>query len=85
VIGASVVAVGCSRGERARPNSDSAAASQSAAVTTGALLRATFAPDSAVAAAFADSLTREGWDAESARRASGDSGWAVRVIVPGDA
>ena len=83
VIGASVV--GCSRGERARADSDSAAASASDAVRTGALVRVTFAPDSAGAAAFADSLTREGWDAESARRASGDSGWAVRVIVPGDA
>jgi hypothetical protein len=43
------------------------------------------APDSTGAAAFSDSLTREGWDAEAARRANGDSGWAVRVIVPGDA
>ena len=44
-----------------------------------------FVPDSTGAMAFADSLGREGWEAESARRASGDSGWAVRVIVPGDA
>lgn len=45
----------------------------------------TFAPDSNAAVSFADSLGREGWEAEAARRASGDSGWAVRVIVPGDA
>ena len=45
----------------------------------------TFAPDSTGAAAFADSLGREGWEAEAARRAAADSGWAVRVIVPGDA
>jgi hypothetical protein len=44
----------------------------------------TFAPDSG-AAAFADSLGREGWEAEAARRVSADSGWAVRVIAPGDA
>ena len=85
VIGVSAIAVACSRGERARPDSVSAGASAADAVRTGALVRVTLARDSAGAAALADSLTREGWEAESARRASADSGWAVRVIVPGDA
>ena len=83
--GAFIFAVACSRGERSRPGTDSVTATGSAAVRTGALIRVTLAADSAGAAAVADSLAREGWDAEAARRATGDSGWAVRVIAPGDA
>jgi hypothetical protein len=85
MIGASILAAACSRGERARSDGDSGAASGTPGPRTGALIRVTLASDSAGAAAFADSLTGEGWDAEAARRASGDSGWAIRVIVPGDA
>ena len=88
MIGASVLAAACSRGERGpRPPRfrHTAAATGAAGVRTGALIRVTLAADSSGAAAFADSLAREGWDAEAARRATGDSGWAVRVIVPGDA
>jgi len=85
VIGASILAVACSRGDRARRDGDSASASDTAGIRTGALIRVTLAADSAAAAAFSDSLAHEGWDAEAARRPSGDSGWAVRVIVPGDA
>ncbi len=85
MVGASLFAVACSRGERARPDGDSVGSSGVPVARTGALIRVTLAPDSTGAVAFADSLTREGWDAEAARRASGDSGWAVRVIVPGDA
>lgn len=87
-MGASVLAVSCSRGERGPAHTDSVmatGATGAAGVRTGALIRVTFAADSAAAAAFADSLAREGWDAEAARRATGDSGWAVRVIAPGDA
>jgi hypothetical protein len=82
---ASILVAACSRGDRARPGSDSVAATGAAGARTGALVRVTLAADSTGAAAFSDSLTREGWDAEAARRATGDSGWAVRVIVPGDA
>ena len=85
MMGASVLAAACSRGDRSRPGTDSVAATGSAGARTGALVRVTLAPDSTGAAAFSDSLMREGWDAEAARRATGDSGWAVRVIVPGDA
>lgn len=83
-MGAFILAVACSRDER-RADTDSVMVSGAAGVRTGALVRVTLAPDSVGAAAFADSLAREGWDAEAARRATGDSGWAVRVIVPGDA
>jgi len=85
VVAASILAAACVRGERGRAGTDSAATTGAAGVRTGALIRVTLAPDSNGAAAFADSLAREGWDAEAARRATGDSGWAVRVIVPGDA
>jgi len=85
MISASILAPGCSGGERARAGPDTTAAIGAAGVRTGALIRVTLAADSSGAAAFADSLAREGWDAEAARRATGDSGWAVRVIVPGDA
>jgi len=85
MISASILAPGCSRGERARAGPDTTAAIGAAGVRTGALIRVTLAADSSGAAAFADSLAREGWDAEAARRATGDSGWAVRVIVPGEA
>jgi len=84
-MGASILAAACSRGERGRPGTDTVAASGAAGVRTGALVRVTLAADSTGASSFADSLMREGWDAEAARRATGDSGWAVRVIVPGDA
>ena len=85
MIGASILAAGCARGERGRAGTDSAAPTGAPGVRTGALIRVTLAADSNGAAAFADSLAREGWDAEAARRATRDSGWAVRVIVPGDA
>jgi hypothetical protein len=83
--GAFIFALACSRDERSRPGADSGIATGAAGVRTGALIRVTLAPDSAGAAAFADSLAREGWESEAARRATGDSGWAVRVIAPGDA
>ena len=50
-----------------------------------AFIRVTLAPDSAVAVAIADSLGREGWEAEAGNRAAVDSGWPVGVTVPGDA
>jgi hypothetical protein len=82
---AAFAAVACSTGDRGKPGTESTGGGGASAMRTGALIRVTFAPDSAAAVAFADSLGREGWEAESARRASRDSGWAVRVIVPGDA
>jgi hypothetical protein len=82
---ASILVAACAGGERERPASDSVTAGDAAGVRTGALIRVTLAADSTGAASFADSLAREGWDAEAGRRATGDSGWAVRVIVPGDA
>jgi len=53
-------------------------------VTPGILIRATLAADSAAAAALADSLDREGWDASSTRRASEDGRWPVNVLLAGD-
>ena len=85
MIAASILVAACARGEGGRAGTDSAAATDAVGVRTGALIRVTLAADSGGAAAFADSLAREGWDTEAARRATGDSGWAVRVIVPGDA
>ena len=82
---AAFAAVACSTGDRGKPGTESTGGGGASAIRTGALIRVTFAPDSAGVVAFADSLGREGWEAESARRASRDSGWAVRVIVPGDA
>jgi hypothetical protein len=52
---------------------------------SGALIRATIAPDSVTAVSIADSLSREGWVAEAGSRAAGGSGWTVTVVVPGDA
>ena len=49
------------------------------------MIRVALVPDSATAEAFADSLSREGWDAESGKRTSDAAQWPVTVTVPGDA
>ena len=41
-------------------------------------------PDSAVAAALVDSLSREGWEASVGVRAQGRESWPVFATVPGD-
>jgi hypothetical protein len=48
------------------------------------LIRAAAAPDSSAAAALADSMRREGWDASYSRRATDAGDWPVNVLVPGD-
>jgi hypothetical protein len=48
------------------------------------LIRAAAASDSATAAALADSLNREGWEASYARRVTDAGDWPVNVLVPGD-
>jgi len=59
-------------------------ASAPAGLTPGVLIRVALAPDSAAAAALADSLTREGWEASSTRRAAEDGRWPVNVMLAGD-
>src|SRR5690349_24142698 len=84
---AGVVAVGGCRGRDAVPSRapDSAVAKTPAGgVSPGTLIRAATAPDSARAAALADSLAREGWDASTSRRPATDGTWPVNVRVPGD-
>src|SRR5512147_2707526 len=64
-IAAAIVAVGCSRGDRPGLARDSS--TPLAAARTGSVVRVALVPDSATAEAFADSLSREGWDAESGK------------------
>ena len=77
-----VAGTGCTRGEGADRSRDSSAV---VGARTGAVIRVALAPDSAAATATADSLAREGWDAETGKRASSAGEWPVTVTVPGDA
>jgi hypothetical protein len=74
----------CRGDERSRPARVDSASTGGGAVTPGILVRATFTADSATAAALADSLDREGWDASSPRRPSEDGRWPVNVLLAGD-
>lgn len=83
-LAATIGTAGCRGDERARPARVDSASTRASAVTPGILIRATLAADSAAAAALADSLDREGWDATSTRRASEDGRWPVNVLLAGD-
>jgi len=65
---------------------DTAADSTTAAATIASLstLRVALSSDSSLAAALADSLGREGWDAVVGPRGGPGDGWPVFVSVPGD-
>ena len=78
-------ALGCRKGDRPRDNKDSSASSLApGAGVPGVLVRAANVADSAVAAAMADSLGREGWESSAARRPSESGEWPVNILVPGD-
>ena len=49
------------------------------------MIRISLAADSASADAIADSLIREGWEAQIGKPASGAAEWPVTVTLPGDA
>jgi hypothetical protein len=75
-----LTAAACSRGDLAKEPADSA----TAAIAPVSTLRVGAAADSASAAALADSLSREGWEASVGARGTGGEAWRVYVSVPGD-
>ena len=72
---------GCAGGEAENRPADSVAIANTA---PGMLIRAAVAPDSSSAAALADSLNREGWEANYARKVTDTGDWPVNVLVAGD-
>jgi len=80
---ASGVLAGCRGSEQARSSVDTPAAARRG-TAAGMLIRAAATADSASAAALADSLNREGWQATFARRPTDAGDWPVNVLVPGD-
>jgi hypothetical protein len=76
------VSAGCGRGGGSEATSDSTAAVVAAASVS--TLRVSSSADSSVAAALADSLSREGWEAEVGARDDAGPAWPVYVSVPGD-
>jgi hypothetical protein len=79
-----LVASGCGRGDRSRRSVDSSQSRPTIRPIAGTLIRRTIAGDSSEAAAFADSLGREGWDATVGPRVASATEWPVNVVVPGD-
>jgi hypothetical protein len=85
------IVVGCAAGvacsSRDRPGGagDSVAVAVMDSVRPAAFLRVMLTPDSAAAVITADSLAREGWEAEASKRSANDSTWPVSVTIPGDA
>lgn len=78
---AAVVAAACGSTDGERSSSDTATR---VAGSTGMLVRAAAMPDSSSAAALADSMGREGWQASYGRKPTDASDWPVNVLVPGD-
>ena len=70
----------CRRGD----GNGTAADSTAAVVGSISTLRVSSSADSGVAAGLADSLSREGWDAEVGPRDAAGNTWPVYVSVPGD-
>lgn len=83
VVAIAAAGIGCARGDRTPASRDSGAARASA--QAGAVIRVSLAADSASAAAVADSLTREGWEAQVGNPSAGTVEWPVTVTLPGDA
>ena len=79
------LALGGCRGRETAAGAGDSATTAADSARPAAFLRVTLAADSSAAASIADSLGREGWDAEVAPRAASDSAWPVGVTVPGDA
>jgi hypothetical protein len=78
-----VAGIGCGRGDRAERAGDSSGAA--AGARPNAVIRVALLADSASAAGVADSLSREGWEAQVGRASSDRGEWPVTVTVPGDA
>jgi hypothetical protein len=79
-----VLAGGCGAGDETERRTDSTPSASDSSALPGMLVRAAAAPDSSAAAALADSMNREGWDASYARRATDAGDWPVNVLVRGD-
>jgi len=77
----SIAAAACGRADRSHTGG-SAAPPAALAPVARSVVRAALSPDSAAAVALADSLSREGWQAEAAGRAA-PNGWPVSVVLPG--
>ena len=84
LVGATALLFGCRGREASRAAQSDTVASRPAVATPSVLIRVAMAADSATAAALADSLVREGWEASSTRRAVIDGQWPVSVIIAGD-
>lgn len=80
-LGVGLSVAGCRRADRAEQGSDSVVPG---APTLNSTLRVASLPDSAAAAALADSLEREGWEASLGSRGQTSETWPVYVSVPGD-
>ena len=79
------MALACSGRDGARLRGGDSDAAAVDVPRTAAVLRVSLASDSGSAAALADSLEREGWDAEAGAKPSEQGQWPVNVVVPGDA
>ena len=84
VVSATAVVAACRGGETSRVAQSDTGVSATGVATPSVLIRVALAADSATAAALADSLAREGWEASSTRRAGDDGRWPVHVIIAGD-
>lgn len=72
--------IGCRAGDRASGARERGTARDGRAT----LLRVAIVPDSSTAAALADSLGHEGWEARMVPRPRATGEWIVSVVVPGD-
>ena len=78
-------ALAACRTERRPPRGDTESTSAAGGVGgIGVLVRLTVPQDSTAAAALADSLEREGWDARLGARPTAENTWVVSIVVPGD-
>ena len=78
------IAVAACGGDDGKGRSSDTPTTAAAVTVPGMLIRAAVASDSTAAAALADSLNREGWEATYARRVTDAGDWPVNVLIPGD-